>query len=268
MSAITLDELKEIELNILQEVHLFCEKNHLRYFLAYGTLLGAIRHHGFIPWDDDIDIYMPRDDYKRFLHLMAKQSISHLTLLSPKTTPGYFYPFAKVIDSRTILYENKLPNPKVNLGVYIDVFPLSYMPTRPWLANLYCRWMRLLSRLLWRRIILFTQNTYTPINVVHFSYFIISLIPIRLLAAIYAHSLLLFPPGKSRFIADFGTCYNERIQFPRIWMQDTCPVTFEGHLFYAMKSYHSVLTTLYGNYMQLPPPNQRIPKHDFNVRWK
>ena len=103
MRKIDINELKRIEINILDYVADFCNKNGITYYLDGGTLLGAIRHKGFIPWDDDIDIAMPRKDYDRFVHMCLDDS--RYKILSYETDEKYIYSFAKVVDSYTKLKE-------------------------------------------------------------------------------------------------------------------------------------------------------------------
>ena len=124
---LSLKELQHIELEVLRSFHVFCEENKLTYYLTAGTLLGAIRHNGFIPWDDDIDIVMPRPDYERFLQLFEqKNTVSYLKLATPKNTPNYYVPMAKLFDSRFGMEEPNLRFP-CPLGPWIDIFPLDNM---------------------------------------------------------------------------------------------------------------------------------------------
>ena len=117
------DVIKEIELSILDYIDDVCKTNHIKYYLAYGTLLGAIRHKGFIPWDDDIDIYLLRDDYMKFVKIVNEQRNDRYEILSIYNDDSYNYEFAKVIDKRTALNaSNFIINKKE--GVWVDVFPL------------------------------------------------------------------------------------------------------------------------------------------------
>ena len=121
MRTITSDELRSIQLDLLQKTADFCEANGIRYFLCGGTLLGAIRHKGYIPWDDDIDIAMPRTDYDRFC-MTFNQPNSKYRVKSLSTHPDYNNAFAKVYDDRTMLKE--LHYKGIHFGVYIDVLPV------------------------------------------------------------------------------------------------------------------------------------------------
>ena len=107
MKQITSEEMKSIELNILKDVADFCDRNQLRYFLCGGTLLGAVRHHGFIPWDDDMDIAMPREDYKKFL-MTYNQGKSKYRASAIENNPNWHMPFGRVEDLSTILFEKTL----------------------------------------------------------------------------------------------------------------------------------------------------------------
>ena len=118
MRAINSDELKSIQLDLLQKTADFCENNGLRYFLCGGTLIGAIRHKGYIPWDDDIDIAMPRPDYEKFVRIFNLTQ-NYYQVMSIETDPDYAYAFAKVYENRTVLKELHYPGDA--FGVYIDI---------------------------------------------------------------------------------------------------------------------------------------------------
>ena len=123
--AIELDQLKKIELGILQEVHNVCIEQGLRYSLAGGTLLGAVRHGGFIPWDDDIDIMMPRPDYNKLIEYCMNNE-TPFRLVSTETEKGYGYIFAKAVDQKTFIIEQNGNRGNADMGVYVDIFPIDY----------------------------------------------------------------------------------------------------------------------------------------------
>ena len=119
-----IQELRQIQMGILDDVHRFCEAHGLRYFLSSGTLIGAVRHKGYIPWDDDIDIYMPRKDYEEFLQTYTSDS-GHYRAINPQTEQHYYYTFAKVVDSRTRMVEKETEG--YEIGVYMDSFPVDFV---------------------------------------------------------------------------------------------------------------------------------------------
>lgn len=124
MEKITIDDMKCIELEIMDEIDRICRKEGLSYFLGYGSCLGAARHQGFIPWDDDMDIIMPRDDYERFIGggFNAMKAVERYKLATYRDRSG-IYPFTKVVDSSTIVYDT-FTQRRYATGVWVDIFPL------------------------------------------------------------------------------------------------------------------------------------------------
>lgn len=118
-----LNRIKETEKQILKKYIEICEKYNLKYFLTFGTLLGAIRHQGFIPWDDDIDVGMPREDYEKFLEIAQKECGEEYFLQTIETDPEYHLYFAKLRLNHTRFVENSLQNAASVTGFYIDIFP-------------------------------------------------------------------------------------------------------------------------------------------------
>ncbi len=114
-------EIQDVSLEILKQVADICEELNLRYYLMYGTLIGAIRHHGFIPWDDDVDIMMPRPDYERLLEFFEKNKIGDLTVFSHENNDRYPYMIARISDDRYVIEcENE---ESIGMGVFIDIYP-------------------------------------------------------------------------------------------------------------------------------------------------
>lgn len=126
----TLEQLKVVELEMLKEFISVCKKLNLRYYALGGTLLGAVRHKGFIPWDDDIDIGMPRADYEIFIRKAQTLFPDHLFIQSIHSENDYLMCFAKLRNSHTTFIESSLRDFKINHGIYIDIFPLDFYPEK------------------------------------------------------------------------------------------------------------------------------------------
>lgn len=125
MRLINAEEIKHLELEILKSFSEYCKLKNLTYFLCGGTLLGAIRHNGFIPWDDDIDVFMPRPDYEKFIQLSTDNPIKEnlITAFYDKTRIKINYPFVKILNTDTIVYE-KTKSKKEKINIWLDIFPI------------------------------------------------------------------------------------------------------------------------------------------------
>lgn len=146
MKSLSLKEIQGRELAILDFFIAFCKENNLVYFADGGTLIGAVRHQGFIPWDDDIDVFMPRADYDTFISVFPANN--NFTLLNHHNTKDYYYPFSKLVDSKTHFIEHSERynlKPLACLGVGIDIFPLDYAPD-----NMACRYLVKKQRIEWQ----------------------------------------------------------------------------------------------------------------------
>lgn len=261
MKELTIAEVKDIQVEILQSVADFCDQNNITYFLAAGTMLGAIRHKGFIPWDDDIDIIIPRPDYERLLKTFKAD---HLDIGYPTLSSDYFYPYIKISDNRTTLKEDFTLD--MGLGVNIDVFPLDGFPQeekqidehlaklrsyrKPILFKVFKISERLVS---YKKLILNTLRFLTPIN-----YYLKKVIKT---AKLYA-----FETSENAGIAVWG--YGKREVCPQTVFTDSVEVEFENRKFKAPIGYEKYLTNVYGDYMQLPPKSERKPKHHYQAFYK
>lgn len=260
MKAITPDELKAIQLDLLQKTADFCEKNGLRYFLCGGTLIGAIRHKGYIPWDDDIDIAMPRPDYDRFVKTF-NQPDNYYQVVNLDTNPDYEYAFAKVYDNRTILRE--LHYPGDTFGVNIDVFPADGVKSPAQVNKI-----KLLHKLLNTKRANYYKRTFPKK--------IINTLGKLLLLPFSARQIATWMDNEARKYA-FGSLpkagvianpYGPREMVDKSVFDADVYQEFEGRLYRVPVGYDTWLRSIYGNYMQLPPVEHRVSHHTFDAWWK
>ena len=128
MKEISIEELKDLQTGMAVKVHTFCQENGIRYYLGYGSLIGAVRHKGYIPWDEDIDLGMPRPDYERFIHSF-NGAYPDLKVFAPELDPGYYAPYANVCLEGTLLEEENFSHRGRKIGVKVDIFPIDGAPS-------------------------------------------------------------------------------------------------------------------------------------------
>ena len=129
---LTLTEIQAREYELLKQFDAYCKRHGLTYCLCGGTLLGAVRHKGFIPWDDDIDLMMPREDYERLRDLSRGETVSDCLRVRYPGDAGYPYGFMKAVDTRTVVYERNITRDEQRTGLALDIFPLDRMYVSPW----------------------------------------------------------------------------------------------------------------------------------------
>ena len=257
MKRLTVEEYKQVELDILIKVDQICREHQINYFLFAGTLIGAVRHKGFIPWDDDIDISMMRADYDRLAKVIQSGDYG-LNFIRIEENPDCIYPYGKICDTNTELIEKNF-KPVKGYGVFIDVFPFDYMPDSD--AD-----MTKLSRRWFRKYQFLTHSTRTSYKKTD------SVVTNLKRAMAFAlsrpfNSAKLVKAMNDSFIAMNGKVTNHvgLAWWKKAWLaedyQETSEVDFEGHRFLAPKNPDRVLTTHFGDYMMLPPEDQRILKH-------
>lgn len=265
MKKMTTEEIKKVQLDILIYIDEICKDNDINYSLAYGTLIGAIRHKGFIPWDDDIDIILKRSEYEILLEALYKDNNSKYKVFSMKDE-GYFYPYAKVSDLNTRITEKNWPDYK-DLGVNIDIFPADYLPYGRE-KEYYDKTMHYVNCL---------HNCLTNIAYKHKN------IVIHIIKRV-----LRFRRVKKCRQRDEWYWKNKINEMTHIadsqsmacivdgeycvWDKDIFEkyinVEFEKYKFSAVENYDTMIREYYGEYMDLPNSNERVSNHDFVAYWK
>ena len=266
MREIQFEEMKKIELNILIYFTEVCEENNLRYYLGGGTLLGAVRHKGFIPWDDDIDVMMPRSDFQKLLSLSINNE--NYNIIKPGTA-GYYYNFAKLVDTRTILEEKGIKRID-GLGVYIDIFPLDGMPETPDARKKRFKELNSIRKRINNTCLLkpkFHRNPFAYLNACRI-YNSNKNIDLSSLQKKYLDSALKNSFDDSEFVFAAGGAYGARDIFPGKWFEKEIELQFENLSVKAFNGYDFYLTQLYGDYMTLPPEDKRVTPHHSIVYFK
>ena len=268
---LNLEELKEIELKILLEIHDICMKNNFNYSLCGGTLLGAIRHKGFIPWDDDIDIVMPRDDYDKFIQYCINNT-TKLRIVSHEVNRKYNYLFAKAYDPSTVIFDSLIDEKGIDLGVYVDIFPLDG------LGNTFDGAKRLIHSIELYNYILVASHwkkyTFSKTNKFYIE-------PIRLLFYTLSKVCKLDKvidkaenemKKYNYYTSDYIGCACGSYRLKEIMKSEITNeyinVLFEGHEFKAFKNYDKYLRNIYGDYMKMPSSEQRVTHHTFKAYYR
>lgn len=259
MKKATVDDLKMVQFEILKVVRDFCEENNLKYFLDCGTLLGAIRHKGYIPWDDDIDIGMLREDFDKFITVFnEKMANTKYRCYCASNNDKFYYPYAKICDISTILYEPDEKGFKYHIN--IDLFPYDNAPDdknkinkmfkkRTMLNRLNCiknlrsftlGKAKFLKKLIWLAILPFPKNYFVKKTVKY---------------------IQKYKNSDCNLVGNFSCITNMTAE--KSIFDSYIDVEFEGEKFKAPVGYDKWLKAFYNDYMQLPPVEKRVSHHYF-----
>lgn len=263
MKELVLDEVKNIQIEILDAVAEFCDKNKIQYWLDSGTLLGAIRHGGYIPWDDDIDIGMLRPDFDCFMQKFNKEN-SRYKFVCRELDKGCPYPYGKVLDTNTVLYE---PDEKgIKICINIDVFVYDNAPD----DEEKCKKMydyrdrySVLNALQHRMIRTsgFMKNIVKSVGYVG-----VNIFPKGYFAKKIVDNSKKYATQDTRTVGNFTSV--SRIIGEKAIFSSFTKVKFEGKEYSVPKGYEQWLTCFYGDYMQLPPEEKRVSHHMFKAYLK
>ena len=259
-------EIQQMELGIMEYIHEVCQKIGVKYFLAYGSLIGAVRHKGFIPWDDDMDICMLREDYEKLQDYLIANPDERYEVMSYKNNLNYVYPFMKVQDNQTYLLEEDVRIDS-NMGIYVDIFPVDGYEDDSVFKDK-------MTRLIKKRQL----SCYTFKGITNTKSLLNSLIRYISVIVFYFTNTNKYIRGidelaKSRKVDDYELVdyliYKDMNKpvWKREWLKQTITGVFEGKEFMIPKNYHEILTSDYGDYTQLPPVELRFSHHDFQL-WK
>lgn len=258
-------KLKQCQLYMLKDYIRVCRHLGLSYYVVGGTLLGAVRHQGFIPWDDDIDVAMPRADYECFLEKGQALLCDGYFLQTFRTDPEFPANFAKIRDNGTTFIERSVSGKEIHHGVYIDLFPLDYYPD-----GLLARGKLELCRFFMKMRI--SKEFVHPEGEPALKMVIRKILEQvgRVLYPDWARTMekreeLYKSASKGRCICNYSGAWGRKEIWPAEWISESCELVFEGVTVSAPGEYHKMLKHFYGDYMTLPPPERRVSHHETTV---
>lgn len=258
-----IEKLHKIDLEIVKSVIKVFEKYDLKYFMLGGTMLGAIRHGGFIPWDDDIDLGMPRKDYEKFLKVAEDELPSHLQIVNYKNTPSYQYYITRVQDTNVKVIEERIGNDSKFTFASIDIFPIDGTPNNKLLRKIY--YFRVLTHralmslhykdsidrkrkrgklegaFLWGMEKIPFEKIINPYN------------EKEKIDRLLSHQNI----DNSNYIGNIMGAYRTREIVPKEWYGEGTKYKFEDIELIGFDNYHEYLKYTYGDYMDLPPEDSR-----------
>lgn len=259
------EERKALTLEVFKAFADYCHQHDLRYYGAYGTALGAIRHKGFIPWDDDIDVYMPRPDYDRLIELYSKEPAANYDLLTLENTPNYYLTFAKFSLHHSTLIENRYT--PCNIGIFVDIFPLDGVleetaPEKCFQAKrLSTRFTSLSAKfdlqdflsMLWKR----KFRSFLSLSLLQIDRKIKRSKTLEQFHRLYATPCY----EEATHVMNYNYPSIVKEYFPKQWLEETIEIPFEDTTICVFKEVHQYLEGLFGDYMTPPPIQEQVSNH-------
>ncbi|MBQ7011684.1 MAG: LicD family protein [Clostridia bacterium] len=264
------EEYKVLAKDVLTYVDEICRKNGIVYYMAYGTLLGAVRHQGFIPWDDDVDIIMDRDNFERFITCSRKADHPFYKLMWLTEQSDFDLPLPKVVDTRTELKQAGRRS-DLCLGAWVDILIIDDVPDDPAKQKKALKEFDLYEKFWsWSQYSALTVKSASSVRsfVVSVICRIMSLPGSRFWSKkLYKWSARYNGKGYGSFSA-LTFSAGKRRAYRKEWLGNGSELLFEGKLYMAPENWDAYLTNTYGDYMQLPPKDKQVSNHNFTVYYK
>ncbi len=250
-----LRQVQRIQLEMLEEVDRICKKCGIHYNVIAGTLLGAVRHGGYIPWDDDADVALLRPEYEKFRKACRKElDTTRFYFQDHRNTKGYRWGYGKLRRKDTLFLRKNQEHMPYEQGIFIDIFPLDNVPDNYALRSLQNFECFCVRKVLWSKVGKIADKSLIKRKVYEF----LDKIPEKKVFEYYHRMMKRANRKPTRMvrILTFPTPNNE-YGYYRCWYENSTDTVFEGKTFQSIKDYDSYLSFKFGNYMQLPPKEQR-----------
>lgn len=256
-------ELQQVDLDITCEIVKICSKYDIKYFIISGTMLGAVRHHGFIPWDDDMDLGMMRDQYEKFLDVAKAELPPHLKLVTYKNSPNYPYFISRVADTETVVEEKRQAGERKRTNISVDICSIDGSPNNVILRKLYyfrVMYHRALMSLCYKDSIDLERKRSLPERML---LWVMERVPVEKMTTPYKQKCKIDKLLRhndvyhSKYIGNLMGAYRTKEMIPAEYFGKGADYQFQGMILRGVEKYQEYLTYLYGDYMKLPPEGQR-----------
>lgn len=255
VSTENLNKLHAVQVEILDEIVKICKKNNLNYFLIGGTLLGAVRHQGFIPWDDDLDVAMPRKDYERFISICKSELSNKYYLQHISTDKKYWQNFAKIRKNNTLFDEKMVENIETHKGIFVDIFPLDNLKK----INIFfkAKWS-IIKNL--EEFALYYRGIKNKEEINHFLFCkIFSVFGLKNILKFCDFFLKTQTNKETEFLVSYAGTYSRGKEvYKREWFFPARKIEFENKKYSCPNNNDAILSQVYGDYMTLPPVENRV----------
>lgn len=247
-----LRKMQLLQLDMMVELDRICRKHDIKYCITYGTMIGAVRHKGYIPWDDDADISMLREEYEKFKSVADQLDPSICYFQDHTTDPGYRWGYGKLRRTGTTFVRLGQEHLRCKTGVFIDIFPLDDVPNGRLAQLLHTAYCDLLRKILWSEV-----GKYSAKGLEQLWYRILAHIPVKIVFSQLKRMSAISRNSSSNHVRTLTFPLFRKHDLKKEWLLDRSEYEFEGRLFFGPTDYDAYLKSQYGDYMTLPPENER-----------
>jgi lipopolysaccharide cholinephosphotransferase len=255
-----------VQLEMLIEIDEICKNHDIKYHLYSGTLLGAVRHKKYIPWDDDLDICLLRKDYDRLIEVLETELDSKYFVQTHVTDRNYIHAFARIRKNNTMMLQHYYKEIDMHHGIFIDIFPMDNIMPHTFCGKVQYHMLYAVRHIKGYKIISNCRNSDKRIvNYLKFLlHYLLKPVSIQAFNALETKIACMFANKEtvySTHLSEAGREFYHPYKIPNRSFYDIVDIEFEGHLFPAPKNYDEVLTNIFSDYMTLPPVDQQRPHH-------